>query len=56
VRATKLGPGMPAIALDASIGVADFGTPPLPAAEELLAAADAAMYRAKRADGGARRA
>ena len=48
VRATTLGPGLPAIALAASIGVADFGTPPLPSVQELLARADAAMYAAKR--------
>jgi diguanylate cyclase (GGDEF)-like protein len=48
VRATTLAEGMPAIALDASIGVADFGEPPLPTVRELLAAADAAMYAAKR--------
>jgi diguanylate cyclase (GGDEF)-like protein/PAS domain S-box-containing protein len=48
VRATTLAEGMPAIALDASIGVADFGEPPLPTVQELLAAADAAMYAAKR--------
>ncbi len=55
VRATTLGPGLPAIALDASIGVADFGTPPLPSAHELLALADAAMYEAKRGGGAERR-
>ncbi|HTN24905.1 MAG TPA: diguanylate cyclase [Solirubrobacteraceae bacterium] len=48
VRATTLEPGLPAIALAASIGVADFGTPPLPSVQELLARADAAMYAAKR--------
>jgi diguanylate cyclase (GGDEF)-like protein/PAS domain S-box-containing protein len=48
VRETRLGPDQPAVSLDASIGVADFGTYPLPTVEELLAAADQAMYRAKR--------
>ena len=55
VRGTTLGPGFPAVALSASIGVADFGTPPLPSAHELLARADDAMYEAKRR-GGDRRA
>ena len=48
VRATTLGPGRPAVSLSASVGVADFGTAPLPTVEELFAAADAAMYAAKR--------
>jgi len=48
VRDTRLGPGQPEITLDASVGVADFGTDPLPSVEELLAAADTAMYAAKR--------
>ena len=48
VRETRLGPGEPEIALDASIGIADFGSQPLPTVEELFAAADAAMYAAKR--------
>ena len=48
VRGTTLGPGQPAVALDASIGVADFGGYPPPTVEELFAAADAAMYAAKR--------
>jgi diguanylate cyclase (GGDEF)-like protein/PAS domain S-box-containing protein len=49
VRQTRLVAGNPAISLSASIGVADFGALPLPGAGELLAAADAAMYVAKRA-------
>ena len=49
VRATRLEPGLPQIALDASIGVADFGPPTLPSVRELLDSADAAMYAAKRA-------
>ena len=49
VRETKLGAGAPKVALNASVGVADFGTYPLPTVEELFAAADAAMYSAKRA-------
>jgi diguanylate cyclase (GGDEF)-like protein/PAS domain S-box-containing protein len=48
VRATRLGPGQPDVSLSASIGVAEFGTYPLPSVEELFAAADAAMYKAKR--------
>ena len=48
VRETVLGPGGPAVALNASVGVADFGGFPLPTVEELLATADAAMYAAKR--------
>jgi diguanylate cyclase (GGDEF)-like protein/PAS domain S-box-containing protein len=48
VRATALESGLPTIALDASIGVADFGAPPLPTVRELLARADDAMYAAKR--------
>ncbi|MEA2154488.1 MAG: hypothetical protein QOE11_628 [Solirubrobacteraceae bacterium] len=57
VRATKLADGKPSISLDASIGVADFGEPPLPSVNELLASADAAMYAAKRdSAGGERRA
>jgi diguanylate cyclase (GGDEF)-like protein/PAS domain S-box-containing protein len=48
VRDTTLGDGQPVLKLDASIGVADFGTFPLPTVEELFAAADAAMYAAKR--------
>jgi diguanylate cyclase (GGDEF)-like protein/PAS domain S-box-containing protein len=55
VRTTTLEAGLPEIALDASIGVADFGPPPLPTVQELLASADAAMYAAKRR-GGERRA
>jgi diguanylate cyclase (GGDEF)-like protein/PAS domain S-box-containing protein len=51
VRATQLDPGLPQIALDASIGVADFGTAPLPTVRELLDAADIAMYAAKRSRG-----
>jgi GGDEF domain-containing protein len=34
-----------------SIGVADYGVAPLPSVDELLAAADAAMYAAKRGAG-----
>jgi diguanylate cyclase (GGDEF)-like protein/PAS domain S-box-containing protein len=49
VRATRLQEGLPEVALDASIGVADFGEPPLPTVRELLDSADAAMYAAKRA-------
>ena len=49
VRETRLGPDAPAIALSASLGVADFGTVPLPTVQELFASADAAMYVAKRA-------
>lgn len=49
VRETSLGPPGPQLELTASVGVADFGTAPLPAAHELIAAADAAMYVAKRA-------
>jgi diguanylate cyclase (GGDEF)-like protein/PAS domain S-box-containing protein len=48
VRATMLDAELPAISLDASIGVADFGAPPLPTVRELLARADDAMYAAKR--------
>ena len=48
VRETQLGPGRPELALGASIGVAEFGSLPLPTVEELLAAADAAMYAEKR--------
>jgi diguanylate cyclase (GGDEF)-like protein/PAS domain S-box-containing protein len=48
VRATRLGEGLPEIALDASIGVADFSPPALPTVSELLDGADAAMYAAKR--------
>jgi diguanylate cyclase (GGDEF)-like protein/PAS domain S-box-containing protein len=48
VRETRLGPDQPEISLSASIGVADFGSYPLPTVEELLASADAAMYRTKR--------
>ncbi len=51
VRATTLEPGLPAIALDASIGVADFGPVALPTVRALLEEADAAMYTAKRAGG-----
>ena len=47
VRAVRLD-GQPDIELSASVGVADFGTYPLPTVEELFAAADAAMYDAKR--------
>jgi diguanylate cyclase (GGDEF)-like protein len=54
VRAAGSEPGLPPIALAASIGVADFGAWPLPSVPELLAAADAAMYRAKRGAGGER--
>ncbi|MEA2192720.1 MAG: hypothetical protein QOI73_2841 [Solirubrobacteraceae bacterium] len=49
VRQMRLVPGDPEISLSASIGVADFGPLALPSAGELLAAADAAMYVAKRA-------
>jgi len=48
VRATKLAPGQPVVRLDASVGVADFGSDPLPTVDELFAAADAAMYADKR--------
>ena len=48
VRETTLAPGMPAIALTASFGVAEFGSEPLPSVDELFAAADAEMYAAKR--------
>jgi diguanylate cyclase (GGDEF)-like protein/PAS domain S-box-containing protein len=48
VRTTRLAPDQPDIALTASIGVADFGTYPLPSVEDLFAAADAAMYSVKR--------
>jgi len=48
VRETTLGDGRPALKLDASVGVAEFGTFPLPSVEELFASADAAMYAAKR--------
>jgi diguanylate cyclase (GGDEF)-like protein/PAS domain S-box-containing protein len=51
VRATTLGAGLPEIALDASIGVADFGSAPIPSVRELLASADAAMYATKRRRG-----
>jgi diguanylate cyclase (GGDEF)-like protein/PAS domain S-box-containing protein len=51
VRATTLDAGLPEIALDASIGVADFGPSPIPTVKELLASADASMYAAKRAGG-----
>jgi diguanylate cyclase (GGDEF)-like protein/PAS domain S-box-containing protein len=51
VRATTLDADFPAVALDASIGVADFGAAPLPSALELLASADDAMYAAKRGGG-----
>lgn len=51
VRATTLDPGLPQIALDASVGVADFGPAPIPSVQELLAGADAAMYAAKRRGG-----
>jgi len=49
VRKTRLVPNIPEIALSASFGVADFGALPLPTVKELFAAADAAMYVAKRA-------
>ena len=49
VRTTSLGAGEPDIALDASIGVADFEPVALPTVRELLDCADAAMYAAKRA-------
>jgi GGDEF domain-containing protein len=39
-----------------SIGVADYGVAPLPSVDELLAAAGAAMYAAKRGAGRGRRA
>ena len=48
VRETTLAPGLPAIALTASVGVAGFGSEPLPSVDELFAAADAEMYAAKR--------
>jgi diguanylate cyclase (GGDEF)-like protein len=48
VRETTLEPGLPAIALTASFGVADFGSEPLPSVDELFAAADREMYAAKR--------
>ena len=48
VRETRLNPGEPEIALDASVGIADFGSFPLPTVEELFATADAAMYAEKR--------
>jgi diguanylate cyclase (GGDEF)-like protein/PAS domain S-box-containing protein len=48
VRKVRLEPGQPGIELSASVGVADFGTDPLPTVEELFAAADTAMYAAKR--------
>jgi diguanylate cyclase (GGDEF)-like protein/PAS domain S-box-containing protein len=48
VRETTLGPGLPAVQLSASVGVADYGGEPLPSVDELFAAADAAMYDAKR--------
>ncbi len=51
VRATTLAEGLPEVSLAASIGVADFGTPPLPTVEALLAQADAAMYSSKRSGG-----
>jgi diguanylate cyclase (GGDEF)-like protein/PAS domain S-box-containing protein len=51
VRAARLADELPEIALDASIGVADFGTPPLPTVRTLLDSADAAMYAAKRGRG-----
>ena len=51
VSTTTLEAGLPPIALAASIGVADFGTPPLPTVRALLACADAAMYAAKRSGG-----
>jgi diguanylate cyclase (GGDEF)-like protein/PAS domain S-box-containing protein len=51
VRETRLEEGLPEIALDASIGVADFGAPPLATVREVLDDADAAMYAAKRARG-----
>jgi diguanylate cyclase (GGDEF)-like protein/PAS domain S-box-containing protein len=54
VREARLEEGLPRIALDASIGVADFGAVPLPTVRELLDDADAAMYAAKRAHGGRR--
>ena len=48
VREIRLAPGGPDIALDASVGIADFGSFPLPTVEELFASADAAMYAEKR--------
>jgi diguanylate cyclase (GGDEF)-like protein/PAS domain S-box-containing protein len=51
VRTARLDAGLPPIALDASVGVASFGTPPLPSVQELLANADAAMYTSKRRGG-----
>ncbi|MFP5363439.1 MAG: diguanylate cyclase [Thermoleophilia bacterium] len=48
VRETRLGPGRPQIRLSASVGLAEFGSHPLPTVEELLAAADSAMYASKR--------
>ena len=48
VLETQLGAGRPELTLGASIGVAEFGSLPLPTVEELFAAADAAMYADKR--------
>ncbi len=48
VLQTRLAPGMPEIVLSASVGVTEFGAEPLPTLAELFAAADAAMYAAKR--------
>ena len=48
VRGVRLEAGRPEIELAASVGVADFGTYPLPTVEELFADADTAMYAAKR--------
>lgn len=48
VRTATLGPDRPAIALSASIGIAAFGPGSTPSQEELLEAADASMYEAKR--------
>lgn len=49
VRETRVGARAPELTLSASFGVADFGSAPLPTVQELMEAADAAMYVVKRA-------